>query len=266
MLGRFIHKTLGVPYKLAVPIDVRRKTEDATVLFLHGIAATSSTWRELVGELKKDPAFDAVRLTSVDLLGFGKSPAPGWLGYTVNDYLRALRRTTRSLKITGPIYIVGHSMGSLLATDYAARYGDASALLLISPPFMRPEEQRVPADKLYAMALDNLKKAAQTNSGKKAGKVVEKFTSFEVKYTSTPAFRRSMDQVVLKGHAWQEAKKLEVPVVLVHGRFDSVVSRSNLVKLAKLPHISLAESANGHSISQRRRPFVVKQLKKLIAH
>jgi pimeloyl-ACP methyl ester carboxylesterase len=264
MFDRFLHKILGIPYKLHVAADIRRKNERATMVFLHGIAASSRTWDGLLKEIKKDDSFKNVRLISLDLLGFGRSPAPNWNRFGVSDQIRAIRRTLNSLFIPHPLYIVGHSMGSLLAAEYASAYSGTQSLILISPPFMTPKEQRIPIDTLYAAMLDNLKKAATSKSGKKVAGVVEKFSNFEAKYTNMPVFKRSMDNVVLKGHAWNEAHSLDIPIMLVHGTFDSVVSRGNLVKLAKLPNITLAESANGHSVSPRRIPFIIKQLKRAL--
>ncbi|MDR1032972.1 MAG: alpha/beta hydrolase [Candidatus Nomurabacteria bacterium] len=261
MFDKLVHKFFGLPYKLAVPVDVRRKDERATLVFLHGVAASSKTWADLVKQLRKDDAFQNVRLVSIDLLGFGKSPAPSWSRYGVQDQIRAIKRTIGSLGVKSPFHLVGHSMGSLLATEYAAAYGEVESLVLVSPPFMTPAEQRIPSDVLYAAMLDNLRKAAQSKGGKKLVGVVEKFSSFEARYADTPAFRRSMDNVVLKGRAWHEVQHLGIPVLMIHGTFDSVVSRANLVKLAKHRHITLAESANGHSVSPRRVPFVVQQLK-----
>ncbi|MDR1032951.1 MAG: alpha/beta hydrolase [Candidatus Nomurabacteria bacterium] len=264
MFDKFIHKNLKVPYKLHVAFDTRRKEESATMVFLHGVAASSHTWDELLKVIKKDEAFKGVRLIGIDLLGFGKSPAPKWNHFAVRDQIRAIRRTLGSLLVDEPIYMVGHSMGALLATEYAAEYDDVAQLVLVSPPFMTPKEQRIPSDVLYAAMLDNLKKAVQSKGGKKIAGVVEKFSNFESKYTKSPAFRRSMDNVVLKGHAWHKVQRLSIPVLLIGGAFDSVVSRNNLLKLAEYAHITLAESANGHSVSPRRAPFIAKQLKKVL--
>ncbi|MDR0397968.1 MAG: alpha/beta hydrolase [Candidatus Nomurabacteria bacterium] len=265
MFDKFIHKTLSVPYKLHVAFDKRPKgIERNTLVFLHGVAASSHTWDELLKIIKQDPTFESVRLIGIDLLGFGKSASPKWNKFAVRDQVRAIHRTLGGLFITGPITIVGHSMGALLATEYTARYNSAKQLVLVSPPFMTPKEQRIPSDVLYAAMLDNLKKAAGSKGGKKVAGVVEKFSNFEAKYAKSPAFRRSMDNVVLKGHAWDEVKRLNIPVLLVNGTFDSIVSRANLLKLAKYAHISLAESANGHSVSPRRSPFIVEEIKKAL--
>ncbi len=44
-----------------------------TVVFLHGISATSETWRNTLRQLSKDPDLTEVRIIALDLLGFGKS-------------------------------------------------------------------------------------------------------------------------------------------------------------------------------------------------
>jgi pimeloyl-ACP methyl ester carboxylesterase len=264
MLDRFIHKFLGVPYRLHVRTDIRRDDEQSTMVFLHGVAASAKTWAELLEQLKHDADFANVRLISVDLLGFGGSPHPKWSKYTVLDHIRALRRTLGGLFVARPLYLVGHSMGSLLAAEYASRYGGVEGLVLVSPPFMTPAEQRTKSDALYASILNSMKKAVRRKTSQKIARTVEKFTNFESKYSTTPATKRSIDNVILKGTAWQEVRRLHIPIILVNGRLDTMVSRRNLQKLAQYSHISLAESTCGHAIVGKRVGFVAKQLRVIL--
>lgn len=88
----------------------------APVLALHGLSASSAFWLPLVEELKQDFSF-----VLPDLLGFGSSPKPK-LEYTVHVHLEALRPVVES--IDGPFDVWGHSMGTSLAIQAAARWPD----------------------------------------------------------------------------------------------------------------------------------------------
>jgi pimeloyl-ACP methyl ester carboxylesterase len=101
---------------------------DNRVVFLHGLGGTHRYWTSG----PQPPLFPAYRTVLVDLLGFGDSPRP-WCRYTIDRHLEALHR---SLKGHGPMTLVGHSLGAILAVAYAARYPQAvERLLLISLPY-----------------------------------------------------------------------------------------------------------------------------------
>lgn len=77
-----------------------------------------------------------------DLLGFGRSPWPD-VSYSLADHLAALQGllTEPDLRHTRPV-LVGHSAGSILALEWAARLPDAfSGLLLIDLPAFRDEAE-----------------------------------------------------------------------------------------------------------------------------
>jgi pimeloyl-ACP methyl ester carboxylesterase len=82
------------------------------VIFLHGIAAESATWRAVFHEISQDHSLQNVRLVALDLLGFGKSLHAGWLDYDYYDYITAINHTIKHLKISSPVVLVGHSMGA----------------------------------------------------------------------------------------------------------------------------------------------------------
>ncbi|WP_199184008.1 alpha/beta fold hydrolase [Cryobacterium sp. Y57] len=90
------------------------------VLLVHGIASSSITFYEVIPLLTPNH-----RVIAVDILGFGQSPAPIGCQYRLDDHVGALAATIRSLKLREPFVLVGHSLGSLISTRYAAmeRYG-----------------------------------------------------------------------------------------------------------------------------------------------
>lgn len=97
---------------------VREQGTGPPLLFLHALGASSQYWS---GQL--DPLDSAHRCLMPDLLGFGNSLKPQSCAYTVDDHLTALRATLIELKaVDEPMTLIGHSLGAILATEYAARY------------------------------------------------------------------------------------------------------------------------------------------------
>lgn len=105
------------------------------VLLLHGLAARSETWTDLV------PQFPADRYTVylVDLLGSGESTKPKRADYSIRGHSQRLLRALEQLGLTG-VTLVGHSLGGavvLVAAIEAMIKGDTdtlSAMVVIGGP------------------------------------------------------------------------------------------------------------------------------------
>src|SRR5882672_10093355 len=104
--------------------------EAPVVLFLHGITGSRRYWQRKVRPLARDH-----RLVLPDLIGFGLSPKP-YVEYTIDLYRDSVRGLVEELDLAGrPLVIVGHSLGSLVALEYAARHGaHVTRMILFSLP------------------------------------------------------------------------------------------------------------------------------------
>src|SRR5690606_23667299 len=75
------------------------------------------------------------RVITIDLLGFGESP--DGVDYTVEEHVLWLERTIRSLRLTRPFTVVGHSLGGLLLARYARRNPKrVRRLIMVNPPII----------------------------------------------------------------------------------------------------------------------------------
>jgi pimeloyl-ACP methyl ester carboxylesterase len=101
-----------------------------TVLLLHGTANSSAIW-EPVRKRLSERGFDAV---AVDMPGHGQSTSRGlrMRVYTLAGVLDAFVRKYS----TGPVVVVGHSLGSVIGMELAYQAQDrvAGLLLLNGPP------------------------------------------------------------------------------------------------------------------------------------
>lgn len=88
-----------------------RKGKGETVVLLHGIGASTYTWRFLLEALAQD--FDVIAL---DLPGFGNSDKPLDFNYGLDGYTELVDAFLTRLEI-GPYYIVGSSMGATIALN-----------------------------------------------------------------------------------------------------------------------------------------------------
>ena len=68
-------------------------------------------------------------------LGMCESVAPDDATFTIEEHVSALEDTLDALRLRDPFVLVGHSMGSLIASRYAATNRKrVSKLVLVSPP------------------------------------------------------------------------------------------------------------------------------------
>jgi pimeloyl-ACP methyl ester carboxylesterase len=110
---------------------------DPPLVFVHGAACHRRLWYRQV------PRFcSAHRVIAVDLRGHGESDAPADR-YTVRLFAEDLAWTCRQLGIENPV-VIGHSLGGLVALDFAFAYpGQVAAAVLIDSPLLagdsRPE-------------------------------------------------------------------------------------------------------------------------------
>ncbi len=105
------------------------------LLFLHGITGSRRYWQKKVRPLGRD-----YRLVIPDLLGFGLSPKP-YLEYTIEVFRDSVRGFVEDMDLAErPLTIVGHSLGGLVALEYAALYGShlQRMILLSLPRFSDP--------------------------------------------------------------------------------------------------------------------------------
>jgi len=105
-----------------------------SLVLLHGIASSSVTFDNLIPLV-----VDRYRVIAIDLLGFGESPSPPEATFTLSEHVEAIHATLKSLKLAGPMILVGHSLGALIAARYAASYSSrVSQLVIIAPPVYLP--------------------------------------------------------------------------------------------------------------------------------
>jgi pimeloyl-ACP methyl ester carboxylesterase len=106
------------------------------ILLIHGITGSHRYWNPLRKFLT-----DRYHLIIPDLIGFGHSPKPH-IRYSVEIFRESIRNLILEKQLDqDPIIIIGHSLGAIIALEYAAAYGEnVDRLLLFSLLSHRDEE------------------------------------------------------------------------------------------------------------------------------
>lgn len=267
---KLLYKMFHFPIRMKVAKRRRVKHPRLTVVMLHGISATSDTWDTTLRQLAKNPDMNDIEFIALDLLGFGKSLQSDWLDYDYTDYNEALATTLRHLKIQTPIVLIGHSMGSLISANFANSGKspvEIIGLILVSPPILLPEEIAKLPDKVYTKSYSSLYRLAKDQPAIGAiANFIQRFSNFDSKYLKTPAFARSMDNVILNQQNYQTFKKLKIPTLIIHGHFDPLVMYSNLKRVADQnpTYVHLTSVIGHHDISAQKRMKILIELKRLL--
>lgn len=256
----FWHKWLKRPYVLAAAQEGRG---EETVVLLHGVGANRHVWDPLLGRLDRQKW----RIIVPDLLGFGASPKPQWKAYTVQDHAEAVLATLKKLDVKGPVTFVGHSMGCLVASHVAAKRPKfIKRLILYEPPLYAddPEFRSHLRRKKYYYALyefiaDHPQLAVV--QARALWRVAKRIIGFKLTAEEWTPFERSLRNTIMRQTAYRELHTIQVPTSIVHGRFDFIVTRTDLRRMyAKNKNITWHMTTDTHGISARSAAYLTKLL------
>lgn len=250
---------------LHVAYDSRVKHRP-TIILLHGIAASSSTWDNLIKELDVKNN----RVIAIDLLGFGKSPKPENCEYTVDDHVKYLRKTINKLKINGKFKIVGHSMGAIIASRYCRRYPfKVKSLYLASPPIyvektnLRSFIEKTRTDFfMNAYRFLSEQKDFTINGAGYLRKIFNVKSGMEVDETTWQSFRKSLINTIVNQTVADDIKTMSKPVDILYGVLDEFLIQESIDKLNNVNQIKVTKiNFVDHLVSPRFAQEIAKSLK-----
>jgi len=106
------------------------------VILIHGLAASLHDWDDLVPEL----AGNGYACYAPDLLGHGESPKLDSRTYQMDWILEHFFGWMKSLRLTEPAILIGHSLGGHIALEYARRVSAwTRGLILVNPFYSRSQ-------------------------------------------------------------------------------------------------------------------------------
>lgn len=101
---------------------------EATVVLLHGLCLEQGSWACQIRQLSRRLGA-RIRIISYDHRGHGRSDSAPTSTYVIEQLAADLADVLAALDVTGPLTLVGHSMGGMVALSYLGR-----------PPADRPVE------------------------------------------------------------------------------------------------------------------------------
>lgn len=232
------------------------------VLLIPGMLATTKFWKEISEKLSKNH-----KVISLDILGFGQSPAPKNLDYTISDHTQSILKTLDDLQIKENLIVVGHSMGALLALDLALeKPGLVKKLILISPPIFKSKTE----------ARDNISRFSALHPILLYGNVaritclifcnlLRPLTRIGVIFAfgdlpreiaadtllhNYSSYSKTLENVVENQNFFERISQIKVPIKIIYGENDKRIIQENLEELKKKnPKIEIEHFPNlGHQL------------------
>lgn len=235
-----------------------------TVVLVHGIASSSVTFHNLVPLLEQ-----RFRCVSIDILGFGRSPAPEGAEYTLEEHVAALLATIRAIKLQGPVIVVGHSLGSLISARLAAEHPHlVSRLVLVSPPVYLPptalgvKRSRLEND-LYLRAYDYIRanKGFTLANARVIARLLPVKGMFEISEKSWVPFVKSMEHCIESQTVISDIARVMAPVDVVYGALDEFIPHGGLDIVSRLRGVTMHKvEASTHII----RPRLAKEIANVV--
>jgi branched-chain amino acid transport system permease protein len=224
-----------------VKIFYETKGNGMPVIYVHGNFA-SSKWFEDVMKI------DGMKTYALDLPNFGNSESINSI--SIESYAQYLWKFIESLKISRPL-LVGHSLGGAVTLKCVIDHPNAfSGLILVDPA---PADGLKTAENLYPI-LESFKdhpellefSLANTmpTRKEKAKALIEDALKMNQKAFSGNA--RALEEYDYS----QNLKDIKIPVKILWGSLDPIVSRESLEKMAKMiPNCQFEVFDNiGHSV------------------
>jgi len=235
------------------------------VILVHGIASSSVTFQEVIPLLSTSH-----RVIAIDILGFGRSPAPEGCQYRLEDHVGALAATIRSLRLRAPFILVGHSLGSLIGTRFAAlnrrgtlraawnrftRHGAVSRVVLVGPPvYLSPQDIGDPRVRArvaaYLRAYDFLRtnKEFTLNNAAFLSRLLPKGV-FEITTETWTPFVKSLENCIERQTVVSDIASLHVPVDVIYGGLDQFIAPGSMNVIERMRHVTMHRvEANDHII------------------
>lgn len=251
---RIIHHWLRLPYTLSVRHERLQNVFGTTYVLIHGLADTGDLWKPLLKKLPKDANYFVV-----DLLGHGNSRHPDGDDdvYSAQRQAQNLLATYVKTGMSGPVALIGHSFGGLVASEFARGYkGIVTQIILVSPPIYRDESKdKKDRYRQEEMLRDLYKQLLEQPDILMYGyELVDKlqlmgFSKVKFNKENFVGVTGTLRSGIIHQQAGKRLVRSTVPTTIIYGLLDPLLVPTNFTALRDLnPNISVVPLMTAHAI------------------
>ncbi len=198
------------------------------IVFLHGLGGTGNVWHaQRVGLAKY------FKVVTVDLPGSGRSDKSE-REYSMEKWVKQIAGLADAIRLD-KFVLVGHSMTTVLAQKFAAKYGSRLTALVLCGPLT---ELAQPAKEAFAKRADTVERdgmiavvdgilaGALTPAAREGGNAALAGLYRELLLSNDPAHYARHIRALIAGSAKADQPKVSVPTLILVGDQDGVTPLS----------------------------------------
>lgn len=238
------------------------KPNGKTIALLHGKNFNGAYWKTTIEALTKE----GYRVIVPDQIGFGKSSKPTDYQFTFQQLAQNTKAILDKLKIN-KIYLLGHSMGGMIATRFTLMYPDTVEKLILENPLGLEDWKLVaPYTSIEKNYQNELKADYETTRKYQAGfyydnkwkPEYDEWVYLLTGWTKSPDYRKvalvnaKTSDMIFTQPIIYEFDKLNVPTLLIIGTRDrTAIGKVNVKDPAiaeKMGHYELLGKATQKKI------------------
>ncbi len=227
------------------------------VLLIHGIGASHYVWRFVVPLLAEN-----FTVTTIDLLGFGRSEKPTTFNYDLDSQCDTIIEVLKQLGIKKS-YVVGSSMGGTIAFRLAQLHPDIFPKVATLSPAADPKIAFVDLNKLLFLSplvrplvteqlVKQIMKRIYSNPSLITPESLKVYSEpFATQTGGVESFAKSF-KLLRDPRVYQQLDEIKVPALILWGANDKIIPVKFAEKIvAKLPEATLeVHSTAGHHIQE----------------
>ncbi|MCX6134736.1 MAG: alpha/beta fold hydrolase [Ignavibacteriales bacterium] len=223
---------------------------ETSLILVHGMGTSSSTWLKTLPLLKRD-----YRIMALDLPGFGFSTVRSAGGFcTLEEHVGALTDVLDAVEET-PFILVGHSFGGWVSALYASRHPERVRHLVL-----------VDTAGVYYRGVERLRDLFTLNSVSDTRHLLNNlwyrypwyfkpFAGSIYRELRRRGMNELVDSIDTTGFLVEELARLTMPVSIIWGRQDTVISPESVKVLTKfVPHARVEFIGRCGHVPQLERP------------
>ncbi len=251
---------------------------DKPLLLVHGLGVQLHTWDPVADQLKND-----YRVYCLDIRGHGDSGA-ALDGYPLQAFVDDIYELAKRLNII-PFDFVGHSLGAIIAIDYAAQHGDTLKSVSLSDAGPAVTEDAKTGLPLF-ITKTSLKHYFDTEEevaafyAKRHPEWQQIFRDLHTRYqvrknwVGKYALKADTEIMWIAQHTivdeeerlWKQAAKINVPALVMWGETSFLIDKPIVDRMmAVIPKAKLAQFKSGHYIPREVPDEFLRELRAFLS-
>lgn len=205
-------------------------TPKAVLIIVHGLGEHSGRYMNVVNHLVPD----GYAIYALDHYGHGKSEGVRMFVPRFEEFTGTLKIFSDMVQAKHPdqkIFILGHSMGSLITTDYLLTHQNEFDGAIISGTAIKVPDNITPATvtlgKLFSVLMPKFGLSAlDANSVSRDPEVVDAYVNDPLVYTGKMTARFGAEGIKAMQRVTSRMAEISLPIYIFHGSADAMANPS----------------------------------------